>query len=37
MPLPRGTSRVLWFVGLWGAGVLVLGIIAYAIRLALGM
>jgi hypothetical protein len=37
MALPPATSKVLWFVGLWTAGVLVLGIVAYAIRLALGM
>ncbi|MGF1628574.1 MAG: DUF2474 family protein [Kiloniellaceae bacterium] len=28
--------RFLWFVALWGAGVLALGIVAYAIKLALG-
>lgn len=35
MPLPRLASRLLWFVGLWAASVLVLGIVAYAIRLAI--
>jgi hypothetical protein len=37
MPGPRLTSRMLWFVGLWAASVLALGIVAYAIRLALGL
>ncbi|HHY51492.1 MAG TPA: DUF2474 family protein [Alphaproteobacteria bacterium] len=32
----RGASQLLWFVGLWAAGVLALAAIAYAIRLALG-
>ncbi|MGE0152666.1 MAG: DUF2474 family protein [Reyranellaceae bacterium] len=27
--------RLLWFVGLWAAGVIVVGIVAYAIRLAI--
>ena len=30
--LPR---RLLWFVGLWAAGVLLLTIVAFAIRLVL--
>ena len=29
------TSRLLWFVGLWAAGVLAVGIVGYAIRLIL--
>jgi hypothetical protein len=28
-------SRLLWFVGLWAAGVLTLALFAYAIRLVL--
>jgi hypothetical protein len=31
--LPR---RLLWFVGLWAAGVLAVAIVGYAIKLALG-
>ncbi len=31
------TSRIAWFVALWAAGVAVVGILAYAIRLALGL
>jgi Protein of unknown function (DUF2474) len=27
------TQRLLWFVGLWAAGVLVVGAVAYGIRL----
>ena len=29
-------KRLGWFVGLWFAGVLTVGIVAYAIKLALG-
>ena len=29
-------SRLLWFVGLWLAGVLAVGIVGYAIKLMLG-
>lgn len=28
-------SRVLWFVGIWAGGVLMVGIVGYAIRLIL--
>jgi preprotein translocase subunit Sss1 len=28
-------SQVLWFVGIWGAGVLAVGIVGYAIKLIL--
>ena len=31
--LPR---RLLWFVALWAAGVLAVGLVGYAIKLALG-
>ncbi len=34
-----GTSllkRLRWFVGLWCAGVMAVGLVAYAIKLALG-
>ncbi len=27
--------RLAWFVGLWAAGVITVGIVAYAIRLAI--
>jgi hypothetical protein len=29
-------KRLLWFVGLWAAGVLTVGIVAAAIKLAIG-
>lgn len=29
-------KRLGWFVGLWLAGVLTVGVVAYAIKLALG-
>lgn len=32
-----GASRVLWFVALWCAGVATVGVIAYAIRLVIGV
>jgi hypothetical protein len=36
-PAPRSTARRLgWFVLLWGASVAALGLVAYAIKLALG-
>lgn len=35
--MPAGLpSRLLWFVGLWLAGVLTVAIIGYAIKLVLG-
>jgi len=34
--MPRGASRLLWFVGLWMMGVLAVGIVGYGIKLALG-
>ncbi len=33
----RNLRQLAWFVALWIAGVAVLGAIAYAIRLALGL
>jgi hypothetical protein len=35
MQLPPTLSRLMWFAGLWVAGVLIVAIIAYAIRLVL--
>lgn len=36
--MARGTaSRLLWFVGLWAAGVAVVGAIAYLLRGLLGL
>lgn len=35
MTLPKTASKLVWFVGLWMAGVAVVGAIAYAIRLVL--
>ena len=32
---PPLASRLIWFVGLWCAGVLAVGIIGYAIKLLL--
>ena len=37
MAAPGLGNRLLWFVGLWLASVLALAVIAYAIRLALGL
>jgi len=31
-----GLRKVLWFAALWAAGVLVLGVVAYALRLVIG-
>ena len=33
--MPPALKRFAWFVGLWAAGVVVVGIVAYAIRLAI--
>ena len=30
-----GISRLAWFIGIWAASVLTLGVVAYAIRLVL--
>ena len=35
MRAPTGLRRVLWFVAIWAASVLALGVVAMAIRLAL--
>jgi hypothetical protein len=35
MAAPRLGRRLLWFVGLWMAGVLAVGMLAYAIRMVL--
>jgi len=32
---PSTSRRLLWFVGLWIASVIVLGIVAFAIKMAL--
>lgn len=34
--MPRLPSQLLWFVGLWVAGVLAVGIVGYGIKLMLG-
>ena len=34
--MPRLSSQLLWFVGLWLAGVLAVGIVGYGIKLMLG-
>jgi hypothetical protein len=34
--MAQTASRLLWFVGLWIAGVVDVGIIGYAIKLILG-
>ena len=31
----RTATRLLWFIGLWAAGVLSVGVLGYAIRLIL--
>ncbi|HYZ34141.1 MAG TPA: DUF2474 family protein [Crenalkalicoccus sp.] len=31
----RGVRRALWFLGLWAGGVLVVGVVAWLIRLAI--
>jgi len=33
--MPTTIKRLAWFVGIWAASVLALGVVAYAIRLAL--
>ena len=33
--MPTTIKRLAWFVGIWAASVLALGIVAYAIRFAL--
>lgn len=33
--MPPTASRLLWFVGLWAAGVLAVGVVGYAIKLML--
>ena len=34
--MPQTMSRLLWFAGLWCAGVAAVGIVGYAIKLILG-
>jgi hypothetical protein len=34
--MPRVASRLMWFVGLWAAGVLAVAIVGYGIKLMLG-
>jgi hypothetical protein len=34
---PKGWQRLLWFVVLWAGSVAALGVVAWAIRLALGL
>ncbi|MFN7012168.1 MAG: DUF2474 family protein [Allorhizobium sp.] len=36
MTQPSLLKRLGWFVGLWCAGVMAVGLVAYAIKLALG-
>lgn len=33
----KSFKRVLWFIGLWAAGVVTLALVARALRLAMGM
>lgn len=33
--MPSGLKRIGWFVAIWVASVLALGVVAYAIRLAI--
>jgi|ThiBioDrversion2_2_1062182.scaffolds.fasta_scaffold03462_9 hypothetical protein len=37
MAAPRLGSRLLWFAALWVGSVLTLAVIAYAIRMVLGL
>ena len=34
--MQQTASRLLWFVGIWIAGVTAVGVVGYAIKLALG-
>ena len=34
--MPRTAARLLWFVALWAAGVLAVGVVGYGIKLMLG-
>ena len=34
---PSLTRRLLWFIGLWAASIIALGVIAYGIRFWLGL
>lgn len=33
--MPEGLRRILWFVGLWLAGVATISVVAFAIRAAI--
>ncbi len=35
--MPAGLKRILWFVGLWAAGVATVLLVARALRFAMGM
>ncbi len=34
--MPRPASRLLWFFGMWAAGVLAVAVVGYGIKLMLG-
>lgn len=34
--MPQALRRILWFVGLWLAGLATISVVAFAIRLAIG-
>lgn len=34
--MPPAAWRLIWFIGLWAAGVLAVGVVGYAIKLTLG-
>ena len=34
--MPRTLRRILWFVGLWLAGLATISVVAFAIRMAIG-